>query len=202
MIARIHAHQPPPKQNNSRQQRSAPDKVGLCFYHRRFGDKPHHCVSPCDMRKTCQPVDVNGCVAYFLFVTGCQLVTFWYISVLPPTGIERRNNTQGPVLLTANGSNIKSYGRRTVTLDLPPGSFQWNFVLVDVSGPILGADFLRANSLFVDMKHQRLVNAESFTSIPLQKNTFPPVAINAISLSSNTMRNCWPIFRKNDTPIF
>ena len=36
------------------------------------------------------------------------------------------------------------------------------------------------------MKHQRLVNAESFTSIPLQKTTITPVAINAISLSSNT----------------
>ena len=48
MIARIHARQPPPKQNNSRQQKSAPGKVGLCFYHRRFGDKAHRCVSPCN----------------------------------------------------------------------------------------------------------------------------------------------------------
>ena len=45
MIASIHARQPPPKQNNSQQQKSAPDKVGLCFYHRRFGDKAHRCVS-------------------------------------------------------------------------------------------------------------------------------------------------------------
>ena len=33
----------------------------------------------------------------FLVDTGAE------ISVLPPTGIERRNNTQGPVLLAANG---------------------------------------------------------------------------------------------------
>ena len=51
MIARIHARQPPPKQNNSRQQKSAPDQVGLCFYHRRFGDKAHRCVSPCNHAK-------------------------------------------------------------------------------------------------------------------------------------------------------
>ena len=115
----------------------------------------------------------------FLVDTGAE------ISVLPPTGIERRN-TQGPVFLAANGSNIKTYGKRAVTLDLPPGRFQWNFVSADVTRPILGADFLRANSLFVDMKHQRLVNAESFTSIPLRKTTIPPVGINAISLYSNT----------------
>ena len=48
MIARIHARQPPPKQNNYRQKTSALDQVGLCFYHRRFGDKAHRCVSPCN----------------------------------------------------------------------------------------------------------------------------------------------------------
>ena len=128
----------------------------------------------------------------FLVNTGAE------ISVLPPTGIELRNNSQGPVLLAANGSNIKTCGKRAVTLDLPPGRFQWNFVLADVFRPILGDDFLRANSLFVDMRHQRLVNAESFTSKPLRKTTVPPVAISLmLSLCLLTpMQNCWPSFRK------
>ena len=116
------------------------------------------------------------------------------ISVLPPAGIERRNNTQGPVLLAANGSNIKAYGRRAVTHDLPPGRFQWIFVLAEVSKPILMADFSRANSLFVDMKHQRLVIAESFTSIPQRKTTYV-LWLLTLSLLPFT-RNCWPIFRK------
>ena len=124
------------------------------------------------------------------------------ISVLPPTGIERQNNTQGPVLLAENGSNIKTYGRRALTLDLPKGCFQWNFVLAGVSRPILGADFPRANSLFVDMKHQRLVNAKSFTSIPLQKKAFPSVAINAISLPSNTYAKLLANFSQITTPQF
>ena len=51
MIARIHARQPPLKQNNYRQKTSALDQVGLCFYHRRFGDKAHRCVSPCNYAK-------------------------------------------------------------------------------------------------------------------------------------------------------
>ena len=60
---------------------------------------------------------VSASARNFLVVTGAE------ISVLPPTGIERRNNTQGPAILAANGSNIKTYGRRAVTLDLPPGRF-------------------------------------------------------------------------------
>ena len=48
MIARIHARQPPPKQSNYRQKTSGLNQVGLCFYHRRFGDKAHRCVSPCN----------------------------------------------------------------------------------------------------------------------------------------------------------
>ena len=52
------------------------------------------------------------------------------------------------------------------------------------------------------MKHQRLVNAESFTSIPLRKTTFPPVAIYAISLSSNTCAKLLADFPKIFTPQF
>ena len=101
---------------------------------------------------------------------------------------------------TANGSNLKTYGKRAVTFDLPPGRFQWIFVLADISRPILGADFLRANSLFVDMKHQCLLNAELFTSILLQKNTIPVVATNAISLSSNTYEKLLANFLQITTP--
>ena len=52
------------------------------------------------------------------------------------------------------------------------------------------------------MKHQRLVNAESFTSIRLGKTTFPPVAITAISLSSNTYAKLLADFPQITTPQF
>ncbi|KAJ8369237.1 hypothetical protein SKAU_G00092650 [Synaphobranchus kaupii] len=41
-----------------------------------------------------------------------------------------------------------------------------------VSTPLLGADFLCANSLLMDVKNRRLVNAETFTSLPLTEPTF------------------------------
>ena len=75
----------------------------------------------------------------FLVDTGAE------VSVLPP-GRERRGSKPGPSLKAANESNIKTYGTRFVKLQLPIGRFTWSFTLAEVSQPILGADFLRANS--------------------------------------------------------
>ena len=40
----------------------------------------------------------------------------------------------------------------------------WPFILADVKTPLLGADFLQANGLLVDLQSKRLVNATSFAS--------------------------------------
>ena len=107
------------------------------------------------------------------------------VSVLPPSSHERFLNNPGPALVAANGSSIKNYGKRTVTIELPVGRFRWTFVLVNVSKPLLGADFLRADSLLVDMQHYRLVNAGSFTSTPLCKINILVPRLNAIPTSTN-----------------
>ena len=107
------------------------------------------------------------------------------VSVLPPSSHERFFNNPGPALVAANGSSIKTYGKRTVTIELPVGRFRWTFVLANVSKPLLGADFLRANFLLIDMQHYRLVNARSFTSTPLCKTNILAPRLNAISTSTN-----------------
>jgi len=58
------------------------------------------------------------------------------ISVLPPSAKERYYNAPGPFLRAANGSKIKTYGKRPVTLDLPSRRYPWTFVLADVSQPL------------------------------------------------------------------
>ena len=65
---------------------------------------------------------------------------------------------------------------------LPSGRFTWSFTLAEVSQPILGTDFLQANSLLVDMTRKRLVNAESFTSISLSQTNVSAMTLNPISL--------------------
>ena len=103
------------------------------------------------------------------------------VSVLSP-GRERRGSKPGPSLKATNGSNIKTYGTRFVKLHLPSGRFTRSFNLVEVSKLILGADFLRANSSLIDITHKGLVNAESFTSIPLNQSNVCKMILNAIFL--------------------
>ena len=53
--------------------------------------------------------------------------------------------------------SIKTYGKRSLTLDLGlRRTFGWAFVVADIKRPIVGADFLRHFGLLVDMRHHRL----------------------------------------------
>ena len=59
--------------------------------------------------------------------------------------------------------------------------------MADVSRPLLGADFLRSESLLVDLKGKRLVDAETFQSVPLALGRAEVDAphLDAISTSAN-----------------
>ena len=71
----------------------------------------------------------------FLVVTGVEA------SVLPTTGLDTRTKKPGQPLLAANGSSIHTYGTRKLTLHFPSNTYQWNFILAEVTRPLLGADF-------------------------------------------------------------
>lgn len=79
------------------------------------------------------------------------------VCVLPPLGVDTRSGHQGPSLTAVNGSSIQMYGVRMVLLIFGPCHFTWTFMMADVSQPLLGADFLRAQSLLVDVWGQCLV---------------------------------------------
>ncbi|KAJ8387978.1 hypothetical protein AAFF_G00147690 [Aldrovandia affinis] len=70
----------------------------------------------------------------------------------------------GPQLATADGSPIRSYGVRSVELCFGGQRFIWDFVVGSIAFPLLGADFLCAHGLLVDMKNNCLVDAQTFTS--------------------------------------
>lgn len=90
----------------------------------------------------------------FLVDTGAE------VSVLP-------FNKQGPplppssiYLEAANHSRVKTYGTRSVNLNLGlHRKFQWKFIVADVKFPILGTDFLRHYGLLVDVSKSRLLDA-------------------------------------------
>ena len=78
------------------------------------------------------------------------------ISLLPASPADRARPCAGPALTAANGSHIPSFGHRSVTFCLSNHTFTWKFVLAAVPVGILGADFLRNNSLLVDLARQCL----------------------------------------------
>ena len=112
------------------------------------------------------------------------------VSVVPPTSAERRNGpTEGMLLQAANGSQIKTYGQRSVTINLGLRRvFKWVFVVADVKQNILGADFLYHFDILVDVRNQKLI--DNLTSLKVSgisvsaKMQFPKnicIALNHIS---------------------
>lgn len=88
------------------------------------------------------------------------------MSVYPATAYDTRSGHFGPLLEAANGTPIRSYGKRTISLVFDGRCFPWDFVIADVTQPLLGADFLCAHNLMVDVKGQRLVDTKTFSSLP------------------------------------
>ena len=84
------------------------------------------------------------------------------VSVLPATRADKHANRQGGKLTAANGSGIRTYGTRTITLQFNKNRFKWIFTIAEVSQPLLGADFLRAHSLLVDIRGKCLIDPSDF----------------------------------------
>ena len=99
--------------------------------------------------------------------------------------LETRTRQPGPPLLAANGSSITTYGTRTLCLHFTFKTYQWNFLLANVTRPLLGADFLHSHSLLVDLKGRWLVDAATFHSAPLNPSAFPAPNLGAISTSTD-----------------
>lgn len=89
----------------------------------------------------------------FLVDTGAN------ISVLPVPKISKFIKNPNYKLYAANGTEIATFGEKTLVLDLKlRRAFRWNFVLADVKQAILGADFLTSNNLLVDMGERKLID--------------------------------------------
>ncbi|CAH8479575.1 unnamed protein product [Schistosoma rodhaini] len=90
----------------------------------------------------------------FLVDTGAE------ISILPLHLSRRRHSEPAKLsLVAANNSIIKTYGEQSLILDLGlRRRFTWVFTVAQVKQPILGADFLSAHNLLVDMRKKKLID--------------------------------------------
>ena len=97
----------------------------------------------------------------FLVDTGAE------VSVVPLSRTERMHRQDYPSLQAVNGTSIPTFGNQSLTLDLGlRRTFRWIFIIADVKKPILGADFLRAYNLLVDMRDKRL--SDTLTQLKFQ----------------------------------
>ena len=92
----------------------------------------------------------------FMCDTGAQ------ISVLPASRLDILSGGHGPSMEAANGSPIRTYGTRYVEICLNGQRLGWDFVTANVTVPLLGADFLCAYGLLVDVKNCPLIDAVTF----------------------------------------
>jgi transposase InsO family protein len=160
-----------------------------CFYHTRFGEKAKNCKAPCnhpsapdiaavtpgtDRRSRLLFINDETSGRKFLVDTGAL------VSVFPASGHDTRTRHAVPSLQAANGSTIRTYGSREMTLTINGRNFTWNFILADVTQPLIGADFLCANTLMVDIKGQRLVDPTTYASIPLSASNTPASGIHHV----------------------
>lgn len=91
-------------------------------------------------------------------------------------------------LFAANGTQIKTYGVKTLMLDFKLRRiFRWTFVVADVSQPILGADFLRHFNLCVDLNARRLLDTAN------NVNTVAAV-VSCVQLSVSTINGNHPFY--------
>ncbi|XP_015604132.1 uncharacterized protein LOC107271987 [Cephus cinctus] len=173
---------PPRKGSTQNNWRPAPSNKGkrndrsgyVCFYHRRFGYKARNCEDKCAFKPR-QPVAIgslsDGSTSNLLTISDkfnqlCFLVdTGAEISVLPKMcckGFSKQTNCK---LHAANGTSIKTFGTKSLTLDLGlQKPFRWEFCVADVEQPSIGADFLKSHNLPVNLNNRRLRNMVSLHS--------------------------------------
>lgn len=101
----------------------------------------------------------------FLIDTGAD------VSVYPASTQDRNTSVPSTPLSAANGTTIKTWGKRTITLEFKHNQvFHHEFYLADVTRPILGADFFIAYALVIDLIGKRLLSRDNL-SVPLKCST-------------------------------
>ena len=95
------------------------------------------------------------------------------VSCFPRKLLHERSQPTGYNLSAANNSTIHTYGFIQLTLDLGlRRDFVWQFIIADVSSPIIGSDFLAHYNLLPDCRALRLIDNETKCSAPGLRASF------------------------------
>jgi hypothetical protein len=122
---------------------------------------------------------------HFLVDTGSDICVFPRNLIPQP---KKRGNFD---LYAANGTAIATYGLLPLSLNMGlRRHFTWQFVVADVSHPLIGADFLSHFGLLVDCRNNRLLDGFTFLN-PVMKATpaTAPPATSSTAPGTQTTRS-------------
>lgn len=86
--------------------------------------------------------------------------------MIPATFRDRRYPAS-LTLCAANGTNIRTFGERSLKVDLGlRRAFEWSFIKSEVKCAIIGTDFLYQFGLIVDVRNRRLLDGVTRLSVP------------------------------------
>ena len=110
------------------------------------------------------------------------------MSVVPATLRDKHSGASDENLQAANGTSISTYGAQHVSLRLGTATYNVRLVKADVKRPLLGADFLRQYNLLVDIRGKRLIEADTYASLPCSSTHINPCHLATICPSANQYR--------------
>lgn len=137
-----------------------PLQLEICE-NRRFSSGKLNVIHPVEAEVCISSANNRLCVSdrksglNFLIDTGAN------VSVIPVSSRYLINNSPSDkyTLYAANGTEIKTYGVRTLILDFNlRRAFKWTFIVAAVKQPIIGADFLSHYRLLVDLSARKLID--------------------------------------------
>ena len=132
----------------------------------------------------------------YIIDTGAQ------VSVLPATWRDKQARTSGAPLLAANGSTINTYGALNTTIRFQNNAFDARLVIADVKRALLGADFLRRHNLLVDIRGQKLIEAQTFKVYPCTISQVSYSQLAIVDPASNKFRKILTEFPEILEPTF
>ena len=88
------------------------------------------------------------------------------VSCISASSRDKRLLSPSTPLVAANGSKITTWGKRNQVIHLGPHSYTWSFYIAEVGNSLLGADFLVANDLAIDLRGRHLIDLSNYASVP------------------------------------
>lgn len=107
------------------------------------------------------------------------------VRVVPPMLEKHRNRREPPSLHAVNGTAIKAYGRKLLTLDIGfSRTFRWIFIIADARQAIITAEFPWRFVFTVDLRRSMLLDTEAQLSVQVivsKTNALSPTLPRALA---------------------